>query len=229
MSVLEVSDRRWSEAQHFERGFALTQRVKQDDWNYWWAEKFEGYKHLRGRNLENVLEVGCGPNTNIRFILELVNCRHVYLEDPLIQTYLQFPCFVSSVSKDNQLGVDVTSHRLEALPYKDNLMDLVVCINVLGHIQSVPKALEEMERVLKPGGLLILGEDLTNDEDCLRCPDVVVDVGHPIRIDLDDLSIHSRLDRYNTIFERMLPQNEGRNPRAHYGTLVGIYEKPVVR
>jgi hypothetical protein len=38
--------------------------------------------------------------------------------------------------------------------------------------------------------------------------------------------VHSRLDRYNTIFERMLSRDEGRNPRAHYGTLVGIYEKP---
>lgn len=44
----------------------------------------------------------------------------------------------------------------EALPFEDNSFDVVWSITVLEHIPDPQKALEEMRRVLKPGGLLYL-------------------------------------------------------------------------
>jgi len=41
----------------------------------------------------------------------------------------------------------------EALPYGDASFDVVVCVDVLEHVQSVPQTLAEITRVLKPGGV----------------------------------------------------------------------------
>ncbi|MEM6487061.1 MAG: bifunctional 2-polyprenyl-6-hydroxyphenol methylase/3-demethylubiquinol 3-O-methyltransferase UbiG [Pseudomonadota bacterium] len=41
----------------------------------------------------------------------------------------------------------------EALPYPDDQFDLVVCVDVLEHVESVPQTLAEVARVLRPGGM----------------------------------------------------------------------------
>lgn len=40
----------------------------------------------------------------------------------------------------------------EALPFRDNSLDLVFCCDVLEHVRDVPKVILEIARVLKPGG-----------------------------------------------------------------------------
>jgi ubiquinone/menaquinone biosynthesis C-methylase UbiE len=42
-----------------------------------------------------------------------------------------------------------------ALPFEDNSFDLVTCIEVLEHLEDDAKAVSEISRVLKPGGILI--------------------------------------------------------------------------
>jgi ubiquinone/menaquinone biosynthesis C-methylase UbiE len=44
------------------------------------------------------------------------------------------------------------------LPYADDSVDAVVLITVLGEIRDQDAALREIERVLKPGGRLVVGE-----------------------------------------------------------------------
>jgi 2-polyprenyl-3-methyl-5-hydroxy-6-metoxy-1,4-benzoquinol methylase len=46
--------------------------------------------------------------------------------------------------------------------YKDNFFDLIVCFSVMEHIAESTRALDEMRRVLKPGGVLIVGMPAVN-------------------------------------------------------------------
>lgn len=47
---------------------------------------------------------------------------------------------------------------LESLPFEDDCFDVVTCQLVLLHVGDVPRALGEMQRVLKPGGVILCCE-----------------------------------------------------------------------
>lgn len=51
---------------------------------------------------------------------------------------------------------NVIAGNIESLPFEDNKFDLVFLNEVLEHVQNEQKALSEIKRVLKTGGLLVL-------------------------------------------------------------------------
>src|SRR6185437_741923 len=64
-------------------------------------------------------------------------------------------------------GVETVVGRAEQLPFADASFDLVTCVNSLHHIARPARALDEMARVLGPGGRLVL-EDMVADPDPRR-------------------------------------------------------------
>jgi hypothetical protein len=77
--VLKVDDTRWKAAQEFELRFAQKKAGSGDDYNVWWYKAFNHYDFLRQRRFQNVIEVGCGPHTNIRLILPLISVERLWL------------------------------------------------------------------------------------------------------------------------------------------------------
>jgi len=65
---------------------------------------------------------------------------------------------------DNSISVCMS--KVEELPYKDNLFDVIVCTDVLEHVLDLNLAVENILRCLKPKGSLIIRvpykEDLSN-------------------------------------------------------------------
>ncbi len=45
---------------------------------------------------------------------------------------------------------------IESIPFEDEYFDLIVCSHVLGHVKDEAAAVNEMYRVIKPGGLAIV-------------------------------------------------------------------------
>lgn len=61
--------------------------------------------------------------------------------------------------KAESLGMpaeNFTNHKAESLPFKDCGFDFIHCISVIEHVDSVKDSLEEMIRVLKPGGYIYI-------------------------------------------------------------------------
>jgi len=242
--IQKIDNNRWKQAQEFELKFARTAIESDDDWNQWWYEKFNRYSILNKRHFENILEVGCGPHTNIRYILPEITFDKIWLEDPLIQFYITYNLnksnsffnylktkfkkgkinYLLKTFSELKVKVDLSSSKLEDLPYKDHQMDIIVCINVLDHVSDYNQCMNEIFRVLKKDGILILGQDLSNEEDLIQCPESYSDIGHPIKV--DHHLIDQKLDgKYTELFEAILSRQEGRNPGAHYGTYLGILQK----
>lgn len=185
-----------------------------DDWNRWWMERFDGYSFLP-RDLGRVLELGCGPYTNVRLILQTGRKGEVVCSDPLAMRYVALrSTWLAQAYRSGLVQVD--DHPAEECPFPDDSFNVVIMINVLDHVQDMHRCLSEAVRVTKPGGIFILGQDLSNEEDVARVGD---DVGHPIRATHADLD--AVLDpAFDPTMREVLDRAEGRNPSAHYGTYI---------
>lgn len=62
--------------------------------------------------------------------------------------------------------IQYRKESLEDLSFQDAFIDRVFCISVMEHIpaEAQPRAMREMARVLKPGGLLVMTMDLPRDD-----------------------------------------------------------------
>jgi SAM-dependent methyltransferase len=236
-SVRRVSAERWQEAQAWElevwrdgyrkRGWkrlvwpvaapvlrALNwRRAWGDDWNHWWKERFDGYRFLPER-LGDYAELGCGPYTNTRLILEGRTASRVVCSDPLVRSYATFRGrWLAEAHRAGRIEID--DHPIEDLPFAPESFDTVVMINVLDHVRDADACMRKALEILRPGGYFVLGQDLSDDADVASHP---YDVGHPIRLRREDLDPY--LEGLETVHRRDLTRAEGREPRLHYATLV---------
>jgi len=133
-SVTVVTDDRWQQAQDWELEVwrnvqpaspvrsllwaVIRRRPLDDDWNEWWRQQFDGYKCVPTA-LENVIEVGCGPYTNIRLIRPGRRIAHLYCSDPLARDYAGFKLgWLSHAYRNREILLD--DHPAESLPFADN-------------------------------------------------------------------------------------------------------------
>src|SRR5262249_17473870 len=143
--------------------FGLVPKHRGEDWNAWWKSQFDDYAFLPA-SVNNALEVGCGPYTNMRLIMERCQPGHIVLSDPLIRTYVHFKLpFVAESYRKALCMLD--DHLLEELPFANNYFALAVMINVLDHVQDARQCMKNLLRVTRPGGFVIIGQELSNDED----------------------------------------------------------------
>lgn len=250
--TVQVDDARWRDAQAFERRYwaggnrrngllklgkrlalaALRPRELAhilrfrdfycgDDWNFWWYDAFERYRMLPKR-VDRALEVGCGPHSNLRVIYRVVEIAEMTCADPLMDEYLGYR-FAWVADQARRGAIHTVSCMGESLPFPNDHYDLVVCNNVLDHVRDLPACLDEMRRVLAPGGHVVIGQELTNARDAAR-DDVRTDVGHPIKV--EHVTLDALLDEpYDAVFKRILPREAGRGPHAHYGTYLLVGRK----
>jgi SAM-dependent methyltransferase len=196
--------------------FGMVEKYRGDDGNQWWANCFDNYKFLPSK-AENVIEVGCGPYTNMRLVQKVCVPEHLFLSDPLIRTYVKFKMtFVNEMYRAGKCYLD--DHPLEDLPYKDNYFDLAVMLNVLDHVQDANACMRSLIRILKPGGFIVIGQDLTDEEDLRSHPDGMR-TGHPITLNDEWFRPHLET-QFTPSFSKTLSRSEGRTPQWHCGTLL---------
>ncbi|MDB5282006.1 MAG: class SAM-dependent methyltransferase [Bacteroidota bacterium] len=95
------------------------------------------------------LDVGCGTGYCMLKAKELFNCE-VFGIDPA-------PLAAGVGRYQNDTGLTITKGSAEDIPFGDKLFDTVYCSHVLEHTTDSAKSLEEMSRVMKDDGTLIIG------------------------------------------------------------------------
>ncbi len=131
------------------------EQIRNDFMNYWHqvlpnrygvVEKFNHGYPLRSYSTRTIrtLEIGAGRG------------EHLFYEDLSVQEYTALElrhemadAIVANHSKAKVLVGDCQTH----IPIPDDYFDRVLAIHVLEHLPDLPRALDEIKRVLEPGGL----------------------------------------------------------------------------
>ena len=97
---------------------------------------------------EKILDVGAGKGVVARWVLEASNGAEVYAIDP----------DTKRVSSMRQHSPELKSHvaGVESIPFPDSFFDKVYTTMAVHHFESINKAVRELSRVLKQGGLLVI-------------------------------------------------------------------------
>jgi len=104
---------------------------------------------------KRVLDLGCAGG----FMAEAIDDRGATVTgiDPAEKAIAAAAAHARETGREIRYDVGVG----EALPYDDAAFDIVVCVDVLEHVSDLGKVLDEVARVLAPGGMFLF--DTIND------------------------------------------------------------------
>lgn len=108
------------------------------------------FKKYKVKN-SKVLDVGC--SAGIYSVLAARENTEVTGIDPDKVTLARLKDWLKEEKLKNTTAV---LGAAEKLPFSNGYFDFIVCSEVLEHVQDIKKSVEEMYRVLKPGGLIFL-------------------------------------------------------------------------
>lgn len=111
------------------------------------VEQLVGKANIKGGN---ALEIGCGAGFSTKRLHEMLPGKVELKASEYVEQLLP-------EAKKINPNVRFTSESVYELKRKDRSLDLVFLLEVLEHLDYPGVALQEISRVVKPGGYLILG------------------------------------------------------------------------
>ncbi len=170
----------------FQKGWAsLYTRNFNKVLEYWQRYRFlEEIEEIVDFENSIVLDIGCGVST----LLNHINAKQKVAVDPLMEGYKKFFSFPKDVKLEVGYG--------EKLPFDENTFGVVICTNAIDHTSNPSRTMEEIHRILKPSGKLILSVEINP-------PGVKRDAAHPHNIGLDDVNM--LLEKFSVVFHEKSP------------------------
>lgn len=114
------------------------------DWDVWCFNQIDFPKNAK------VLELGCGPG-------KLWRKNKDNIDENLDITLSDFSSSMLKITKDKLKDVNhkfqYKEINAEDIPYKDETFDVVIAQHMIYFVPNIEKALSEIKRVLKPGGM----------------------------------------------------------------------------
>jgi ubiquinone/menaquinone biosynthesis C-methylase UbiE len=108
------------------------------------------FQNIDIANVHTVLEVGCGAGMLANYLAEKYQMKVTGTDVDAEQIEL-----AKEYHKGNNRLIFFPADATD-LPFKDSEFDLVLSFMVMHHINNWKTAFEEIERVLKPGGIFII-------------------------------------------------------------------------
>jgi ubiquinone/menaquinone biosynthesis C-methylase UbiE len=103
----------------------------------------------------SLLDCGCGPGTlTVGFAKKLAPGRVVGID----REPAQFESAINYAAEHNLVNLHFETGDVYALPFDDASFDIAFCSAVLGSVGKPVQVVQEMVRVLKPGGVIAIKE-----------------------------------------------------------------------
>lgn len=146
---------RWYTADQFQAqlGSRGRRRVIENRWRVF-GEMVGAWQQRRGRHQTlQVLDAGCGDGINLAGLRRIeADAGTAMRIDAIDYNPVRLR---RAATVDAKAALQVAS--LYHLPFRDACFDVALCSHVIEHIPDLPLALSELFRVVRPGGLLIIG------------------------------------------------------------------------
>lgn len=114
---------------------------------------------LKPKRDDRILDVGCGEGWQMSYIVEC--CAQVIGLDLSAERLKQ--------AKDRVRNVDLVCASSESLPFKPQIFDKVMCLELLEHLNEPRKTVLEIEPVLKEAGTLVVSVPYKQRIIAMRC------------------------------------------------------------
>jgi len=112
-----------------------------------------------------VLELGCGPGVHtIEFAKAIGEKGKLYAVDMQSKMISRLKEKLSKPEYKCLSNIEMKVANAYDIPFSDETIDLVVMVGVLGEIPDKNRALKEIRRVLKLGGILAISENLIDPD-----------------------------------------------------------------
>ena len=109
---------------------------------------------------QKILEVGTGTGILIPFLLKAVGpTGHVTAID-----YAEKMVEICKAKYAHLPNINIMVQQAEKLPFSPESFDAITCFGLFPHLENKKEALSQMNRVLKPGGKLIIAHALSSTE-----------------------------------------------------------------
>ncbi len=132
----------------------FTGHLKSPARDYWWDHDFLSLmqKRLNLDKVKNALDVGCGMGHWTKTILPFLG------ENAKITGVDYNADWIKEAQKLENSNMTFKEEDACTLPFPDESFDFVTCQTLLMHLDHPEKALQEMYRILKKGGVLFTAE-----------------------------------------------------------------------
>lgn len=103
-----------------------------------------------------VLDLGCGEGRHVHGVhmIEGVDCVGLDIDLPSLEKARDGLDYLDTLVEPTSGLTSFIKGSAYEVPFPDNSFDVLICSEVLEHLEAYPKVLDEMRRVLKPGGKL---------------------------------------------------------------------------
>ena len=108
------------------------------------------YDYLSDKKYGNLLDIGCGTAYLIELLSKTHQAKHIGLD---LSSEM-----VRQAREKNIDGAEFVIGKSDELPFEDNTFDVVTCSQSFHHYPDTDKAMKEVLRVLKSGGIYILSD-----------------------------------------------------------------------
>jgi SAM-dependent methyltransferase len=142
--------KRWYEEEKEAYANLGSKNINNYRYGYHELNKVHGFKYLKGAHFENVLGLGAAWGHEFYPIVDRITNLHII--EPS-----------DNLRSENIAGIKPV-YKVPAISglidYPDDYFDLVTCFGTLHHIPNVSTVIAELNRVTKPGGIILLREPI---------------------------------------------------------------------
>ena len=168
-----------------------------------YTARFADAIRLLGKRVGRLLEVGCGSGI---FLPELAkHCDSLFACD-----YHSSLVLTAEMLRYESVPAALARADARTLPYASESMDAIICMSVLEHLHDLESPAEEFFRILRPGGITIVGVPVANlmTEAMLRLSYL------SLNAHLDDEHVSTHRDVLGTFSRKFLAEEVRKIPRV---------------